>query len=179
MSSLSHERLFFALYPPEPLRQTIYTIGQQQDIKGNKHPPEMLHMTLAFLGNVPSSKVDDLITAVAPLSTHKAFTIQLNQLNVWKKPRLMCLMPESPPSALIQCVQHLTQLLSPYGYCAEKRPYSPHVTLMRHYPKEAARYNMRLDIPITWQVDNFCLMRSENTPKGVKYQLIQDWFFAT
>jgi len=179
MSSLSHERLFFALYPPKSLRQAIYMTGQQQNIEGKQHAPELLHMTLAFLGNVASSEVEGVIDAVKPLARLTGFTLQLTQCTVWKKPRLVCLTPDDPPAALTHCVQQLTQLLLPCGYRADKRPYSPHVTLVRHYPKEAEIGNTRLNVPLTWEVDSFCLMRSENTSTELRYQLVQRWFFAT
>ena len=78
------------------------------------------------------------------------------------------------PEELKQLHQSLAEALSACDYQTDKRPYAPHVTLMRklNNPGEIEVFD-----DINWNVKNFVLVESVSVEDGVQYLVIKKYNF--
>ena len=137
------KRLFFALPVADAQRGAI---GQWRSAlglrSGKPEPKDNFHLTLLFLGDVDAvqmpaiqAAVDKLVLPDAPLR------LSLDRLNVWPRPGVLVLEPQTTPPALRQLVYALEQALLPLGIGQPARDYRPHLTLSRNFrgqPPEAS-----------------------------------------
>jgi len=168
------ERVFFALWPDETVRQQLSQLSQQvtQGISGRIIRPDNLHLTLVFIGSVDLQKRQCLETVASAIQAQR-FTLVFDQLGYWRKPQIFWLGATHIPSALSTLVNQLTTELQVCGYHPESRPYKTHITLMRQVsalPQPLARIQ-----PLSWSVEAFCLLRSQTSNQGVHYQLLKQW----
>ncbi len=166
------ERLFFALWPDEPLRQQL--AGRSKPIvqaaDGRQVPAENLHITLAFLGNVDARQrecVDDMAEAI----TCPPFELMLDRVGHWARSRVLWLAPGSSP-LIHRLAEALHMGASACGLSLDSRPYRPHLTLMR---KVSCVPEALMVTPIYWPVSSFVLLRSVPLPRGVRYDVLREW----
>ncbi|MEN8214835.1 MAG: RNA 2',3'-cyclic phosphodiesterase [Pseudomonadota bacterium] len=173
MRNNSTERLFFALWPDDKVRQAINQQSQSitQGINGKIMPEENWHITLAFLGHVdmPTKQCMQQIAATVQASR---FNLSLDQLGYWPKPRILWLGATQTPDALRDLVSNLTRGLQGCGYCPDARPFQVHLTLMR---KATGVKTLPPPAPVAWSVEDFCLVRSITDYRGARYQVIARW----
>lgn len=146
-----------------------------------------IHLTLKFLGNIPSKDKYPLLECIKSASSQFSetpFSLTLGQLGVFPKP--------SEPSVIwagvsgdlgkLQTLHDLVQTeIDSIGYPTDKRAYNPHMTIGR------VRRNIRqptLDyigktiletsIPESkpWTVSHIHIMESSLSPEGAKYSSI-------
>lgn len=168
---LSEMRYFFALQPPVAVREQLDALACRY---ANDHmrllPPENLHVTLAYLGELDGRSLDDVLRVPESLN-YRPFHIEFSQLDFWKKPRIYCL-TATAPMIMLQLAHDLQRRSRQLGFPVADRPYRPHITLLRK-----AREPLHQTIPtIRWQADAICLYQSEskNTP-GPRYTVIARW----
>jgi len=167
------KRLFFALWPSNETRKQIIRINQSiksSDLKKVKQ--ENLHVTLVFLGNVDTESEILLRQCVKDVSA-QPFVLDFDQLNYWRKPRILCLLTHQVHSQLLILVDTLKHKVEQCGIKTDERPYKPHITLARK-----ARKLVEVDtLSIKWPAQEFCLVESCSTPEGVHYKVLQRWDF--
>jgi RNA 2',3'-cyclic 3'-phosphodiesterase len=169
-----HERLFFALWPPNFVRQKI--LQRLREIKGLHNQgrvvnPDNLHLTLHFLGNIDNERID-CFNQQAKTVTLKPFELQINKTGYFKKPKVFWIGSEVIPDRLLQLYHDLGASLNHCGYTPEARKYHPHMTVARKMTKPIAEQSIE---PINWTVDEFVLVKSVTHPNGVEYQ-VRDTF---
>jgi 2'-5' RNA ligase len=150
-------RLFFALPCPPTIATQIDAWRQTQQFAGKLVPMANLHLTLAFLGHLPQSKLALLeqLPARLPLA-ELAFELQLDRLDCWRG-GLLHLAPSLPPAQLLALAGALNDALRLAGLPSERRTYRPHLTLARASLPAPAR-----PAPcFAWRVDELCLYQSE------------------
>jgi 2'-5' RNA ligase len=134
--------------------------------------PENLHMTLAFLGDVEADRLESLVKAADAVRS-RSFALQLDRIEHWRKPQVICLTPTSTSPIPGQLAADLATQLRDAGFELEKRPYRAHLTLARkavYLPADA-----RLDQPILWQSTAFVLVESDRDTQGSHYTLLKSW----
>ena len=150
-------RLFFALPCPPQMAARIDAWCHSQDFTGRTTPLANLHLTLAFLGHLPSSQLPLLkqIPTRLPL-IDLAFDLSLDRLDCWHG-GLLHLAPSQPPAALLALASGLRQLLNEAGLPIEQRTYRPHLTLARYsrLPAQTPSPNF------TWRAEELVLYSSE------------------
>jgi len=109
--------------------------------------PQNIHLTLVFLGNIPSERIEDLGLAVeeackgcAPLSAH------LHGMGFFPgkgSPRVLWIGLEGDIERMGGFRDDVQKRLKPFGIRQEKRPYRPHLTLGRF--RKSGRRNRLLD----------------------------------
>ena len=168
------ERLFFALWPSDELRQQLAQVSQQvaQTISGKAVKLNNLHMTLAFLGNIESPTKRCMQQAAETLQ-EKSFQLNLSTLGYWTKPHILYLGIGQMPSELFALVNNLTTALMTCGYQPERRAYQAHMTVMRKV--SLVKQPLPEISPLIWTVNNFCLVRSDMHATGVHYEVIDQW----
>lgn len=162
-------RLFFALPCPTALATSICDWRDSQDLGGRPVAPANLHLTLAFLGSQPVTKLDGLRQLGSHLRTD-AFMLRLDQMQTIGH-GFACLIPSQVPPPLSQLVEQLHAGLSAHGFALDSRPFLPHLTLSREVQKRPNTHPPAFK----WQVEGFGLFASESTENGVHYQALQDW----
>lgn len=166
----STERLFFALWPDQQVRQALSEscsglsslVGQ-----GKLVNPLNLHITLHFLGNIPVGKIDCFIRQAQSVKAD-CFQLSINQCGFFKKPKICWLGPAETPAALNLLHKQLGKQIQHCGFQPEHRPYRPHVTMVRKI-KQAIK--PELNDVIHWQVNRFVLVESISWSGSVEYRI--------
>ena len=167
------QRLFFALWPGEPVREALDAAGKSVLGKRIKRvPASNLHITLAFAGSVSDEVAACLVEGAAGLRL-PPFQLEIDHCDHWPRPRIAWIGPTQTPPELLALVGALRAVFESCGLQAETRAYQPHVTLARKIsklPKDA-----RLHTPVCWSIRSFSLVESVTDPLGVRYQPRVHW----
>lgn len=164
------KRLFFALWPEQSTVEQCQSLIAKLDSNGNPVPPDNLHMTLVFLGNIDTTQ-QSLLTQSANHVRFDPIHVKFDQLEFWQKPGALCLIPSETNPAVLDLNRQLAGIANAYRVPIDKRPFRPHVTLAKK-----AKSPVTLDFePISLHADTFCLAESVSTPKGVRYIVIARW----
>jgi 2'-5' RNA ligase len=168
-------RLFFALWPDAIVRAELgrWSADLHRACGGRRAREEQLHLTLAFLGDVPLARLPDLC-ALAALLAAPAFTLRFEAPGYWPRKRLVWAAPAEMPDALGALAGGLASALRAAGLRAEDRPYFPHVTLLR----DASCRNLPKSAGFDWPVRDFVLVESTLVSTGSSYRVIGRWPLA-
>ena len=167
------QRLFFALWPDDTLRQQLVHRSRPlvQAAHGRPVPAENLHMTLAFLGNV-NARQRDCVERMAETIACPSFDLALNCFGHWSRSQVLWFAPRETPEPLTRLVDVLAVGVRECGLSLDARPYRPHLTLAR---KVSSAPENKFVEPITWPVGHFVLVRSVPVPQGVAYEVVREW----
>ena len=133
-------RTFIAIELDQELRTTL--TGIQARLRGAVPPravrwvqPEGIHLTLKFLGDTLSDKVEQVKSALAQAAEQvPAFTITVGGVGCFpdaRRPRVVWVGVQEPSGSLARLWQAVESQVAPLGFPTEKRPFSPHLTLGR------------------------------------------------
>jgi 2'-5' RNA ligase len=144
-------------------------------------PPENLHLTLAFLGNVPEPLLEEVHFALDALR-HPGFDLTLAGLETFGGARPLSLhIVAAPDPALTALHRRIRSRLHGLGLALERRRFAPHVTIARFAramgPEEAARIGRFLaahaDLRLApFRATAFCLCESILTEAGAHYEVL-------
>jgi 2'-5' RNA ligase len=166
-------RVFFALWPGAEVRQALMHVGlkMHRQVQGKLTREESVHMTLLFLGETPTERLEALTRLAAGIA-FEPFTLSLEQADCWKHNKIAWVAPLETPPALARLVSALEQRAAAQGFRFDRRPFAAHVTLLR----KARCGPLDLQMPcIRWEVRDFALVRSELGSNGSRYSLIGRW----
>jgi 2'-5' RNA ligase len=164
------KRLFFALWPDTDSRSQIDAFNQSIDQQGRKLVAENLHITLVFLGNV-SDEIAEAVQQQAASISAPSFSLSFDEIDYWRRPRVLCMTCQRQPKPLYQLVNALTRMVEAFPVKLDKRAFRAHITLMRK-AKNRPQCNFE---PITIHADSFVLVQSVSTENGVRYQVLARW----
>ncbi|WP_246533160.1 RNA 2',3'-cyclic phosphodiesterase [Pseudomonas lalucatii] len=162
-------RLFFALRCPTGLAERIAEWRDGQRLSGRPVVAANLHLTLAFLGQQPSTRLGELRGLAAALQA-TAFELRLDRL-VHRRNGLLYLAPSEPPAALLDLAGQLHLALRTAGFTLEERSFLAHLTLMRRCSARPPPTCPTFD----WSVGHFALLASETSQRGGLYQQLEQW----
>mgnify|MGYP002713074181 CR=1 FL=1 len=167
------ERLFFALWPTDELRDNLLkqTHAALNTCGGRVIPPRNLHLTLVFLGALDAAQRHCVERSADELRA-EGFTLELTDLDYWRRPRVVGCRVKAIPAALSDLVDGLRSLGRVCGAKVESRPFAPHLTVMRKAQRAPQK---PLVAPLAWPVREFHLVRSQTLPQGASYQRIYTW----
>lgn len=166
-------RLFFALWPGEALRGALAdrVAALAPPGSGRAQRPDQLHLTLVFLGAVPTARLNFVREAAAAVRA-EPFELILDTLEYWRRPRVLCLVARELPPALAALVRSLRAELASQGFEPESRPYRAHLTLAR---KVAHPPGLALIDPVHWSATDFALVESVTERAGSIYRPLGAW----
>ncbi len=170
MGEEAKQRLFFALWPDEDTRERLATLVLDE-ITARWVNRDNLHVTLAFLGSV-DKHTRSCVEHVAAQVSVPSFTLQLDEVGYWRKPRILWVGASQLPASLEQLLEVLNDGLSTCGFKPERREYRAHITLARKVHTPIAHRNID---PIAWPIDSFALVESRTLPAGASYQVLRTW----
>jgi len=158
--------------------------------------PDGMHLTLKFLGNIPSSSIGPLLDCLGSVAAgHSHFPLHLASLGMFpnrRKPRVLWAGVDGDLDALDRLQQASENAINALGYppsgAAQRsrrygieRPFRPHITLGR--PRRsvsdaqlarigAAVSGTPAPAPVGWQVESVDVMQSELHPSGARYTVL-------
>jgi len=174
---MSGVRSFVAVELPASFRQEIGRLHSRIATEGLRLVrPDLVHITLKFLGDVPEGRVD-AVAAALRLVKAAPFPVQVKGMGAFPggSVRVLWLGLEGDFSELYLGIE---KALEPLGFPPEKRGFSPHVTLGR-----VGRPNVEISRQIQarmkelsgldlggFTVDRFYLKKSTLTRGGPIYE---------
>jgi len=172
-------RLFFALWPSDEFRADLVSATQAlaRDSGGRVIPPENLHVTLLFLGSVPSARFAAVQQAGDVCANAPAFTLSFDRTEVWGRANLLCLTTTTltPPQATV-LAEKLRHSLRDEVMATSEHEFRPHITLARDLPR---RRRPEPISPLLMKVNDFALVQSQPGPSGSQYSVLSRWPLAS
>ena len=169
----SGRRIFFAYWPDAKTRQALIaaTGPAVASIDGQPVTGSNVHVTLAFLGRVPSSRIPEIVR-IGARGDYKPAKLNFDRLEYWPRPRVVAALADGVPDAGQKLVDTLWERLIPLGIEREVRPWRPHFTLVRR----VRRPPPKLTIPaLPWTCDRLALVESVSGPDGLHYTPLAEW----
>lgn len=180
-------RTFIAVVLPQNVKQAIGSVESQLRKSAPRVrwvPPENLHITLKFLGNVDSERLPDVEAAVrAAVSELEPFRINFKGAGAFpnqRSPRVIWIGVEGDVSLLMEAAERVDKELVRIGFEAEVRPFKGHVTIGRcRDDKDGVGLTDALKsigvLELGYMVvDNIVVMKSELRPEGPIYSEIAE-----
>jgi len=167
------QRLFFALWPDEVVREQLYAVGEPVSWArpAKRVPMEKLHLTLTFLGYVDEAQ-RECAARVAGGIKESGFTLTIDQAGHWSRSKILWAGTDAMPPGLLAIVAQLRNGLAACGVKSEDRDYRCHVTLGRNVRRKPVLTAIEA---IRWLVDQFVLVESNTLPQGAQYRIIGAW----
>jgi 2'-5' RNA ligase len=164
--------LFFALWPGAAVRNRLYNAAQAMhaNCDGRVMRRDNLHLTLVFLGDVAREKIPAL-EALAARIRGESFGLEFGVTAYWRHNRIAYAAPHETPDALRRLVAAIKQSLGDAQFAYDRRPYMPHITLIRDARAPAALPSLEFD----WRVPDFALIESARDAMGVAYRVRARW----
>lgn len=169
------QRLFFALWP-EPGQLDLVAESVKRLLPpsaGRPQRPDQLHVTIEFLGAIMESRMADVRAAgAAAAADARAFEIEFDRMDHWRRPRVLCLTASETPQALAQLSQTLRRELEMRGFEVERREFRAHLTLARKvdWPPPGTPFE-----PVRWPARSLALVRSVSDAAGSRYEPLAAW----
>ncbi len=175
-------RLFLALWPDSgqqnamayAARTTILASG------GRRVASSSLHLTLVFLGSVPERSIPQVasvaqrIASAWPAATSPLqFTFE--HLEHWRKPQVLCAVPEATPDAAAVLAESLRADLISAGFVPDLKRFRAHVTLARKVPRGTHVLGMPA---VSWAFTEFALVESRTQADGALYSVLDSWLLS-
>lgn len=172
-------RLFFTLWPSESARRQLgeVAVSCAGFVGGGQATrPETIHLTLAFLGEVPDAQLSSVIEAGRAIRL-APFGMRVDSLGCWRHNRLLWAGCASPPPLLSALADALRQNLLAAGvaFAEDKRRFMPHLTLVRKVPVAGGVEPLPAIEPISWQCSSFALVESRLTSTGSVYRTVAEF----
>jgi len=176
-------RLFVALTPPPDIQRTVWEAfaplrGRPFPVKWV--PPEGLHLTLKFLGEVSADRRGEIVTALgSTVRGARSIPLAIAGAGVFpdlERPRVFWAGVE-PDSGLELLADQVERSFAPLGFPTEGRPFRPHLTVGRAArearPRDFPGLGEILDglaVTAATVIDGVDLMESVLRPAGAVYQ---------
>jgi 2'-5' RNA ligase len=170
-------RSFVAVDLPASMRDEIAKVQKEIDLPGVRLvKPELIHVTLKFLGDVPLSKLDRVVEALGGVR-QPAFNARVRGIGAFpgRSIRVVWIGAEGEFEGLFRAAE---AALSPLGFERERRKFTSHATIARvGRPSSettatlAARLAPFKDIDLgEFRASEFLLKKSTLTPGGPIYE---------
>lgn len=163
-------RLFLALWPEPGVRHQLREARDAWQWPRGAGPvhADKLHVTLHFLGSVPSARLPELLDGFTVPFT--PFQLDLGKAVLWPH-GIAVLEPLTEPPELLALHARLKEALLALGLQPEARTYRPHVTLAR---RAAGAVLPASGQAIAWDVRGYALVESK-TGDGAAYTVLREY----
>lgn len=176
---MATERLFIALTLPPPVRDAL--AGLATPLEGvTWTPPEQLHITMRFLGDVPEAEIEPLCELLRTVRV-EPFILPVEGLGTFpngRPPRVLWAGVGHGHPRLFQLRQRIDDTLIAAGLQLDLRTFHAHATLARCQETVTATFNFARWLKAhadfvapPFRVESFDLYASELRPDGAVYTL--------
>lgn len=175
-------RVFVAVDLPEELQPKITDIQSKfSDFKFKFVKPDIMHITMKFLGEVPEEMLEKISKALDSVSS-ETFETTVRGVGVFPKPRFAKVIWLGCEGDFEQLHSSIEESLSSFEFVKDLHPFSAHATLARvkYLPKKKKEDFMQLldelkDIDVgKMQVRSIRLKKSTLTPEGPVYETLHE-----
>lgn len=158
MGQQETSRLFLALWPSPAVRHQLRERRDAWQWPRGATPVhgDKLHLTLHFLGSVPSARLPELLDGCSV--PFERFRIDLGTPVLWPH-GIAVLAPFEAPPQLLALHARLGEALIALGLQPEARAFRPHVTMARRAHGVALP---DAGSTIAWQADRYALVESRD-----------------
>jgi len=147
------------------------------DISGVAVPRD-IHMTLRFLGDVDTKKIDSLSELMGSLEKHPSFDVSMNGLGAFpniRDPRVVWIGAELG-TPFYDILSDIDGMLDSLSIDCDRKPFKAHVTVGRVKRRSESLTNLfnkhrSLEIG-SFRCTELLLMKSSLTPSGAKHTVI-------
>lgn len=171
-------RLFYAIRPPDAVRRRLWSsLAPLREALPSVRwiPPERLHVTLRFMGDVPPRRLPRLIRAAEALDGVAPFEAGLAGTGAFPKrgpPRVYWVGVRGRPLSGLR--ESLDGALAREGVAREDRTFHPHLTVGRAGRGRSGRLGVRAGVDVAlpdlaFTVAAIHLVRSDLLPGGPRY----------
>lgn len=165
-------RIFLAFTPGDEVRERLDALAGRcrDDAGGRCIPADKLHLTLLFVGQARDAQVE-AVAALAAESPAPAALLSLDRVGFWERGGIVWAGSRVCPAPLSAWVADLHGRAKRMGFSVERRPFEPHVTLLRH-----ARRRPRLRVEVfPWRLERLSLYESRVSSAGSEYAELRAW----
>jgi 2'-5' RNA ligase len=164
-------RCFIAAWPEDEARErcraVIDAVRTHAD-HGRVMRAENLHLTFAFIGTLDDAIGARVAAACATLACEPC-DLMLDAIGFFRRPRV--LWAGGPAGAAVEALaQRARALLDQMQIAYDRKPFVPHVTLLR----DVRRYDgpRIIEPPIAWPIAELALYRSGRDALGARYERV-------
>jgi len=179
-------RSFIAIELPEEVLEGLARLRRELERDGHKFvkwvDPGGIHLTLKFLGNIPSKRITEITEAVEEAARGVSpFNLEISGLGAFpslKQARVFWVGIGGEVDKLSRLQQNIDSALAALGFAKEERSFAPHLTLARirqgASPMERRSFGELVGSTVFEdkyhiKVEAISLMRSQLTPAGAIY----------
>lgn len=171
-------RVFFALWPAPDAADRLAAIAGDaaRQFGGRPTRADTVHLTLAFIGEVPEAQLPALAAAARAVRAER-FELAIDRLGYWSHKHLLWAGCSAVPPALPALAADLQAALAAGGWPAGRggHAFTPHLTLVRKMarglaPGDSGRLPAIAAAP--WLCTQFVLVRSRLSAAGSAYETI-------
>jgi len=179
-------RSFIAIELPEEARKGLARLRRELERDEQRFvkwvDPGGIHLTLKFLGNIPSRRVTEITEAMRKaVQGLSPFLLEISGLGAFpslKQPRVVWVGVGGELDKLSTLQQNIDCALAALGFAREERPFVPHLTVARvregASASERGRFGEIVGSAVfegryRVEVEAIKLMRSQLTPAGAIY----------
>ena len=133
-------RLFISINLTPELLAALTDLQSQLKRQLASHPlrwtrPEGIHLTLKFLGDTDTGRIEDIVRALGQaVEPHQPFELSIGGLGCFpnqRKPRVLWVGVQDPDERLRHLAASVDEAMAGLGWKRENRPYTGHLTLAR------------------------------------------------
>jgi RNA 2',3'-cyclic 3'-phosphodiesterase len=163
-------RLFCGLRLPEHVVERIAGWQERELSGGRAVPSGNLHVTLAFLGRRPRSDVGAVFSAVERATSLAPYRFQVDRYRETRSVGMLTLRDQGGKArAFAEQLHELLELLGVYE--REKRPWLPHLTVLRF--RERPRLVPSLPDLGEFSPSEAAVYHSVLRPSGAQYEILE------
>jgi 2'-5' RNA ligase len=123
---------------------------------------------------VPDARLPDVRAAGAAAAVAgEPCTFDLDRLEHWARPEVLCLSASVVPSGLVETVERLRDGLRARGFEPDGRPWKPHATLARDVRRVPAAPPTLS--PVRFPARRIALVQSVTDRAGARYVELDGW----
>lgn len=174
MSGEVRRRLYFALWPDAAVRAAIVATaaGALEAAGGRAVSPADLHVTLAFLGGVPASRVPAAIGAAHGVVAERGVQV-FDRVCTWPRHGPLVIDATHVAPALAALQAELVNALLAADFTLDRREFRPHITLARAPVRRCAPDVLCSGRRIEWPYAAFVLVESRVASAGSRYTVVE------
>ena len=161
-------RLFFALWPDADVTRQLTQVARQLKLEGGCRwiNPKNYHVTLAFVGEVPATKLAVLQQIGRSLRAPR-FAFTCDSIEFWRESKVVVAAAHVAPLGLLDLARRLNDAI---GLPAERL--RAHVTLARKVTQAPVLQAMSR---VVWRTTDFSLIRSDTGGVESAYTVLDTW----
>jgi 2'-5' RNA ligase len=166
-------RMFFALWPDAETRERLTLAARALDCGSAARavPARDFHLTLAFVGEVPSRRLADL-QQIGRDQRALSVELRIDAYEYWPKPEVAVAAARQIPAPLEALWASLHACLAQAGFQMQPKRLRPHVTLARKVAQAPVPTTMS---PFDWTAHEFHLVRSKTGGERSVYTVVDTW----